>query len=55
MIQTKEMDVKRDFDLTPQADLFPAFMDQIFKAEIETVAFEKGSMRLVNMADSGLV
>ncbi len=55
MIQTKEMDVKRGFDLTPQADLFPAFMDQIFKAEIETVAFEKGSMRLVNMADSGLV
>ena len=55
MIQTKETDVKRGFDLTPQADLFSAFMDHIFKAEIETVAFEKGSMRLVNMADSGLV
>ena len=43
MIQTVETDVKRGFDLTPQADLFPAFMDQVFGAEIETVAFEKGS------------
>jgi len=43
MIQTEEADVKRGFDLTPQADLFPAFMDQVFGAEIETLAFEKGS------------
>ncbi len=43
MVQTEEMDVKRGFDLTPQADLFPVFIDQVMKAEIETVAFEKGS------------
>ncbi|MCK5516201.1 MAG: hypothetical protein KAI39_04935 [Desulfobulbaceae bacterium] len=43
MIRIEETDVKRGFDLTPQADLFPVFMDQVFKAEIETVAFEKGS------------
>ncbi len=43
MVQTEEMDVKRGFDLTPQADLYPAFMDQIFKADIEAVEFEKGS------------
>lgn len=43
MIQTEEMNVKQGFSLTPHADLFPVFMDQIYGAEIKTVAFKKGS------------
>jgi len=43
MVQTERTDVRRGFDLTPQADLFPAFMEQLGRAEVEAVDFEKGS------------
>lgn len=43
MVQQKQAEVERGFQLAGRSDLYPAFMEQIGKTQIDTVDFAKGS------------
>jgi len=43
MVQTKQSEVKKGFDLAGRADLFESFMEQLTTVQIDKVDFQKGS------------